>query len=60
MKKFKCPECGGLFEYLVDSIEGGCTYTPDGKTKLEHWERRHAICENCGYEEIIFEVIEVE
>lgn len=51
MKKWKCPNCEVLTEYIIATVTGECSIDADGDSRLEQWETGFASCEHCGFEE---------
>jgi NMD protein affecting ribosome stability and mRNA decay len=51
MKKWKCPECGNLTDYISAKITGECIIDVDSNSTLNYWESTGASCEACGFEE---------
>ena len=65
MKKWKCPECEVLTDFVKYKLEGYAIGDVDGDVKMGEWECDVAYCEECGFEEsywtnIKFEVVEIE
>ena len=54
MKKWRCPECGEITEYLNASITGTCTIDTNGEPRLEFWEPSYPSCEECGFEKSMY------
>lgn len=55
MKKWECPECKKLSDFKTASITGYCSIDVNGTENLEEWEIGMSICEECGFEENIWE-----
>jgi len=65
MKKWKCPSCGNLTDYIHCKIDGDCVVNTNGESELIEWESGKAICEKCGFTEHpfrqgVFEIVEIE
>jgi len=65
MKKYKCPACGVLTDYIVTKITGDAILCANGDSELNEWEHGNASCDKCGFEESSwsnndFEIVEVE